>query len=238
MACQHILMKNFICFSAYALAHFFISLCFILPAAHAEISTSNITINTVINDEKTIHDINLTKATNLVLDSEEFSLQPVTTGLRKKKFFALVNVKFYFAELLAASPQKIIKTETDILTSLKAAGPVEMKLTLFRDVPNDQLINYFTEAFNANSIFEPSYSAAMKLFFEELKSIKQLNKNDVFSLIGLWKKDKTILVLQRPDKTIKTIEGDVQFLNQIYSVWFGEPADDKTKALKKDFLKN
>ncbi len=234
MACQHILMKNFFYFLICSIVSFCLSQFVSSPLAHAQETT----INTVLNDEKNSHDITLTKATNLTFDSEEFSLQPVTAGLRKKKFFALVNVKFYFAELLAAYPQKIIKTETDILNSLKAAGPVEMKLTLFRDVPNDQIINYFTEAFKANSIYESGYSSAMKLFFEELKNIKQLNKNDVFSLIGLWKKDKTILVLQRPDKTIKTIEGDSQFLDQIYSVWLGEPADDKIKALKKDFLKN
>ncbi len=234
MACQHILMKNFFYFLTCSLASFFLSQLVITPLTYAQ----GTTINTVVTDEKNIHDITLTKATNLFFESEEFSLQPVASALRKKKFFALVNIKFYFAELLAAHPQKIIKTEADILNSLKTAGPVEMKLTLFRDVPNDQIINYFTEAFKANSILEPNYSPAMKLFFEELKNIKQLNKNDVFSLIGLWKKDKTILILQRPDKAIKTIEGDLEFLSQIYAVWFGEPADDKVKALKKDFLKN
>ena len=209
------------------------SLLIALHSAHA-----NIVINTVLSEEKNTYDIIPTKATNLTYEAEEFTLMPAASGLRKRKVFALVNVKFYFAEFLAAQPQKLVKTETEILPSIKNSQPIEMKLTLIRDIPNNQIIDYFSEAFKANDITEANYSPAVKQFFEELKVIKQLNKNDVFSFIGLWKKDKTILILQFPDKTTKTIEGDLQFLNQIYSIWFGEPADDKLKALKKELLKN
>ena len=233
MACQHILMKKFFYFLT-PLFILLISLSVSFQSAHAQ----TVVINTVLNEEKNIHDITPTKATNLTYEAEEFTLLPAAAGLRKRKVFALVHVKFYFAELLAAQPQKLIKTETEILPSLKNSQPVEMKLTLIRDVPNNQIIDYFTEAFKANEITEANYSPAIKLFFEELKNLKQLNKNDVFSFIGLWKKDKTILILQFPDKKTKMIEGDLQFLNQIYSIWLGEPADDKLKALKKELLKN
>lgn len=201
-------------------------------------ASANITINSVFSEEKNVHDLVTTKATNLTFGDEDYTLLPAISGLRKKKVFALVHVKFYFAELLAAQPQKLIKTDSEILASLTAAQPLEMKLTLLRDVPNNQIIDYFTEALKANQITELNASPSIKLFFEELKNLKQLNKNDVFSFIGLWKKDKTILILQFPDKTTKMIEGDLQFLNQIYSIWLGEPADDKVKALKKEFFKN
>ena len=168
-----ILMKKFF----YFLALLFISLSASFQSAHA-----NIVINAVLTDEKNSHDITPTKATNLTYETEEFTLLPAASGLRKRKVFALVNVKFYFAELLAAQPQKLIKTETEILPSMKNSQPVEMKLTLIRDVPHHQIIDYFTEAFKANEITEANYSPAVKQFFEELKNLKQLNKNDIF----LW----------------------------------------------------
>lgn len=179
----------------------------------------------------------LTTSAQVEDGTSKIELKSVSHGIRKKKAFGLVTVRVYVAEFLAQTPAKLVKTEEGILNSLKDAGPVQLRLTMLRDLKGSDIYKAFTESLSANSIDTAKMSAPLQSVMDEIKAVEKFKENEVFTITSLWKDAKSTLVITKPDGTAKTISGDEDFAKQFLSIWFGEPVDDKLADLKRALLK-
>lgn len=179
----------------------------------------------------------LATSSNLTDGAASADLKAVSHGVRKKKAYGLITVSVYYAEFLAAKPEALIKADDQIVNSLKAAGPVQLRLTMLRDLTGKQISDSFKDALAANDIQEKNYSTELKSVFEEINSMKKFKEGETFSIASSWKDNQSTLFLQKPDNSIKKISGDAQFASQMFQIWFGKPVDDKLALLKKELLK-
>lgn len=200
---------------------------------NAQIATAQ-TLVTHIGDQK--YEANpLATGSELTVDGKSTALKAVSYGLRKKKVFGLVNVKVYSAELLVAKPQSLVKSDDQVLASLKAAGPIQLRLTMLRDLTGKQITDSFTEALKANGI--TTDSGEMKTVLNYIAKMQEFKAGQTFSIIGHVQSDKGYLYLQKPTGDIQAISGDAKLPEQMFSIWFGKPVDEKLADLKKELLK-
>ena len=169
--------------------------------------------------------------------NKKTDLKKVSHGIRKKKVFGLATVKVYVAEFFSAAPEKLIKTEDGILSSLKKSEAVELKLTMSRDLSGKKITDSFKEALEKNGLDLNSLSPELSSVLNELNQVAEFKKNDTVSLTSTWNDTKATLFIQKPDGKIKQITGDEKFVTDLFSIWFGTPADDKLADLKKALIK-
>lgn len=205
-----------------------------LVIAAFAISAQAQTLTTTVGDKK-YDTYGLASSAELKVDNTVTSLKPVSHGIRKKKVFALVPVKVYYAELLAAKPEAIVKSEDAALASLKAAGPVQLRLTMLRDLPAKKISDSFIDALKANDIAVDD--GDMKTVMGHISSMSEFKQGEIFSIVGSTSGDKGFLYLQKPTGEIITITGSAKLPEQMFSIWFGKPVDDKLADLKKELLK-
>jgi hypothetical protein len=165
-------------------------------------------------------------------------LKSVSHGLRKKKVFGLIPVKIYVTEFFSEHPEKLKKTNDEILTSLKLSQAVQLKLTLSRDLSGTQIADSFKEALAANKIDTEKTSKELKEVLSVINKIEKFKNTETFSISALWQKDNTAtLIIQKPDGSIQKVTGPDQFVTDLFSIWFGTPVDGKMEDLKKALLK-
>lgn len=162
-------------------------------------------------------------------------LKAVSHGIRRKKVFGLVSVDIYVAEFYALAPEKIQKTDDQILNSLPAAGPVQIKLTLLRDLSGSDISKSFKEALKENDVDLSNPVTGLSDLMTEVETIKSFKKGEVFSLSADW--SSNFIVVQKPDLTLKNISADGENLKKLFSIWLGKPVDEKMNDLKKSLLK-
>lgn len=198
------------------------------------ISAQAQTLTTTVGDKK-YDTYSLASGAELKIDSTLIALKPVSHGVRKKKLFALLPVKVYYAELLAAKPESILKTESEALGSLKAAGPVQLRLTMLRDLAASKISDSFIDALKANNISVDS--GDMKTVIDHISKMNEFKQGEIFSIVGHVVGDKGSLYLQKPTGEMITVSGSAQLPEQMFSIWFGHPVDDKLAELKKELLR-
>ncbi|MES2801179.1 MAG: chalcone isomerase family protein [Bdellovibrionota bacterium] len=192
------------------------------------------TLTTNVGDKK-YDTYSLASSADLKVDKDTMNLKPVSHGIRKKKLFALLPVKVYYAELLAAKPEALVKTDSEILTSLNAAGPVQLRLTMLRDLPAKKISDSFVDALKANEVTVDS--GDMKTVLGHISEMSEFKQGEIFSIVGQTKLDKGFLYLQKPNGEIITVSGSNKLVEQMFSIWLGKPVDDKLAELKKELLK-
>ena len=198
------------------------------------ISAQAQTLTTTVGDKK-YDTFGLASGAELKVDSTTTALKPVSHGLRKKKLFALLPVKVYYAELLAAKPESIVKTESEALASLKMAGPVQLRLTMLRDLAATKISDSFIDALKANDVAVDS--GDMKTVLGHISGMSEFKQGEIFSIVGNTVGDKGYLYLQKPTGEMITIVGSAKLPEQMFSIWLGKPVDDKLAELKKELLK-
>ena len=164
-------------------------------------------------------------------------LKLVSHGARQKKAFGLVTVKVYYAELLLAKPEAFSKEDGKIVNSLEQAGPIQLRLTMLRDIKGQQITDSFKDALAANDITADKYSAELKNVLQEIDNVIAFKTGEVFSIAAQFKGNSGVMMLQKPDGRVKKISGNSQFIKDMFQIWFGKPVDDKLALLKKDLLK-
>lgn len=182
-------------------------------------------------------DVKLNEKTTLNIKGNKTDLMPVSYGIRKKKVFGLATVKVYVLEFLSAQAGNLNRHEEKILSSLKTAGPIQLKLTLSRDLAGKKISDSFREALEHNGVDIKNPSKELNEVLTLVEGIKEFTKGETFSLIFSWKDSTATLYAQLPDQTIKTVSGPEQFASDLLSIWFGKPVDDKLADLKKSLLK-
>lgn len=203
-----------------------------ITALSLNLSAQSLTTN--VGDKK-YDSYSLANSADLKVEKDSYSLKAVSHGIRKKKVFALLPVKVYYAEFLAAKPEALIKTDSEMLGSLKAAGPVQLRLTMLRDLPANKISDSFIDALKANNVAIDS--GDMKTVLGHIAGMNEFKKGEIFSIVGQTKDDKGSLFLQKPNGEIITIQGSASLVEQMFSIWFGKPVDDKLVELKKELLK-
>jgi hypothetical protein len=170
-------------------------------------------------------------------DKTETQMLAVSHGLRKKAVFGLVPVSVYVMQVLAAKPEKLVKTEDAFLGSIKDAGPVQLHLTFLRDLPGEKISASFKDGLEANKVDIKKLSPELTQVLNEISAITEFKNGDAFSITFTWAGDKATAYLIDATLKIKTITGDKVFADQLLSIWFGKPADSKLENLKKELIK-
>lgn len=170
-------------------------------------------------------------------DKTETQMLAVSHGLRKKAVFGLVAVNVYVMQILAARPEKLVKTEDGFLASIKDAGPVQLHLTFLRDLPGEKISSSFKDGLEANKIDVKNLSPELTQVLGEISAITEFKDGESFSITFTWAGDKATAYLTDATLKIKTVTGDKVFADQLLSIWFGKPADGKLENLKKDLIK-
>ncbi|MFZ3229546.1 MAG: chalcone isomerase family protein [Pseudobdellovibrio sp.] len=192
-------------------------------------------METVASTEK-FEDAIILKSRSLIAGSQTTELKAVSIGLRKKAVFGLVPVRVYVAQLLAANPEKLIKTEDGIKSSLKTAGPVQLRLTFLRDLPGPKISESFKEGLEANGIKSKNLTAELTQVMNEISAINEFKKGDSFSITGTWTATSSTILLESTTE-IKVITGSIDLADHIFSIWFGKAADGKLEDLKRALIK-
>jgi len=192
--------------------------------------------------ENKVEDFKLAATSQYDDGQNKADLKAFSTGTRFKKVFGLVTVKVYHAEFLAAKPENLKKEDDQTMDSLKAAGPIQLRLIMLRDLKGKQISDSFKDALLAHDITEEKYATELKDIFKEIGEIKEFKKGEVFSLAAQWNDKKATLLIQKPDNKVIKFTGDELFANQLFQIWFGKTQDNKKVDpklvdLKKELLK-
>lgn len=191
----------------------------------------------VNNDTRVFEDATLVKSVVLLADDKtETTLPLVSHGLRSKAIFGLVPVRVYVLQLLAAHPDKLVRTETGMLGSLQEAGPVQLRLTFLRNLPGDTISDSFKEGLEVNHLDPKKLSPELEQVLKAISEISKFKKGETFALTFAWNADKATLYMTDATQT-KTVTGNAEFAEQLLSIWFGKTGDGKLEQLKKDLIK-
>ncbi len=193
---------------------------------------SAITIKAEPTTEK-FEDVTLLKSSSV--DSTVLTI--VSHGMRKKAVFGLVPVRVYVLQLLAAHPEKLIKSEDGILASLETAGPVQLHLTFSRDLPGSKIADAFKEGLEVNKVNVKKLSLEMEQVLKEISAMQEFKKGESFSVTTIWNGPQATIHLEDPKGIIKSITGPKEFAEQFLSIWFGKASDGKLNDLKKELIK-
>lgn len=187
---------------------------------------------------KVFENAKLVKSVTLIGDDKSESLMShVSHGLRKKAVFGLVPVNVYVIQVLAAKPEKLVKTEEGFLASLKEAGPVQLHITFLRDLPGEKISESFKDGLKANKLDVSKLPASTESVLKEVSAITEFKEGEAFSLTFNWTGEQATVYMTDATLKIKTVSGPKEFADQLLSIWFGYTADSKLEDLKKTLIK-
>ncbi|MBC7419572.1 MAG: chalcone isomerase family protein [Bdellovibrio sp.] len=203
----------------------------------APVTTWAATLKTEAGTEK-FENVTLLKSTTLDQNEKDKSVMTlVSHGMRKKAVFGLVPVRVYVLQFLAAHPEKLVKTESGVLASLKAAGPIQLRLTFTRDLPGSKIADAFKDGLEANKVNVKKLSLELEQVLREIQTMEEFKKGESFSVTASWKDSQATIYLEDPKGTLKSITGPQEFAEQFLSIWFGHPSDNLLGTLKKELVK-
>lgn len=198
-------------------------------------TTSFAALLTVEGTSKKVEELNLSATATVKVEGEDMKLTSVGAGLRTKKV-VFVKVKVYVGQLYVASPEIFKKYEAEALGSLKDQRAVAIQLHFLRDVDAENVQKSFSEALKANGVDVTQSST--KQFLEAVAKGGEANKAKSLSILGLRFKDgrEGIFYESTNGKTYE-IKGDAGFIERIFSIWLGKPADEGVADLRREILK-
>lgn len=170
-------------------------------------------------------------------DKTETQMAAVSHALRKKAIFGLVPVNIYVLQLLAAKPDKLVKTEEDFLASLKEAGPIQLHFTFLRNLSGKRVTDSFKEGLVANKIDIKKLPAELAQVLKEISAISEIKNKENLSITISWSKNEATVYLADASDKVISIVGSKDFAEQLLSIWFGKMADSKLEVLKKNLIK-
>lgn len=167
------------------------------------------------------------------VENEAMNLTPVGAGLRAKKV-VFVNVKVYVGQLLVSTPESF--TKDDPMGSLKSQKTVAIQMHFLRDVDADNVQKSFKEALKANGVSVDD--AAVKQFLDSVAKGGEAKEGKALTVLGSKLADGSEVVLyETTSGNVSEIKGPAGFIEKIFAIWLGKPADDGVAQLKKSILK-
>jgi hypothetical protein len=162
-------------------------------------------------------------------------LQLVGAGLRNKKVM-MINVRVYVAELFVGDLAKFKKNPGEALKSVSEAQPAMIQLHFLRDVDAEKVQSSFKEALEANKV--DLKKPEVQKFLEAVKTGGEAKKGKFLIVLGTKKADGTeVITYEDSNFKATTISGGAGFIQDIFSIWLGQPSDDGVAKLKADILK-
>lgn len=179
--------------------------------------------------------VSLAPKATVSIENETVALSSIGAGLRNKKV-VFVNVKVYVGQLYVASPESFKKNDAEALASLKNQKAVAIQLHFLRDVDGENVQKSFKEALNANKV--DTSTPAVKSFLEIVTKGGETKEGKALTIVGAQLKDgKEAIYYETTSGALSEINGDAGFIESIFSIWLGKPADDGVAQLKKSLLK-
>ncbi|MES3037310.1 MAG: chalcone isomerase family protein [Bdellovibrionota bacterium] len=161
------------------------------------------------------------------------ALTKVSEGVRIKKI-AFIKVKVYRAELFT-SGGTWKKGEDNLLEKIDGNLPIVLRLNLLRDIGGAKIEDSFRDALKANDV--DLNSTGIKELMAAVKSTKEIKENETASFVGFKKATgEEVVILVGPDGKETETQGSPGFIKNLFSIWFGKPADDQLAQTKKDLL--
>ncbi|MGZ3742977.1 MAG: chalcone isomerase family protein [Pseudobdellovibrionaceae bacterium] len=162
-------------------------------------------------------------------------LHLVGAGLRNKKVLML-NVRVYVGEFFVADPAKFKKTPSEALKSLPEAAPAMIRLHFLREVDAEKVQASFKEALEANKI--DLKKPEVQKFLEAVRTGGEAKKGKSLSVLGVKKSDGSeAITYESSNSKAITVSGGPGFIQDIFSIWLGQPSDEGVEKLKAEILK-
>lgn len=178
--------------------------------------------------------VTLSSSATTNVDGEDVKLTEVGAGLRAKKV-VFVNVKVYIGELFVSDVVKFNKVEA--LTSVKDQKAIAIQLHFLRAVDAANVQKSFKEALAANSVNLEDNS--IKQFLDAVSKGGEAQEGKSLTILGSRMKDGSEKIsYETTSGTVTEIKGSAGFIQNVFAIWLGKPADDGVAELKKSILKN
>lgn len=179
--------------------------------------------------------VSLSSGSSSSVEGETVKLSQIGAGLRSKKV-AFMNFKVYVGELFASSPEKFKKSDSEALASLKEQKAVAVQLHFLRTVGGEDVQKSFKEALKVNGVNLDDSS--VKQFLDSVTQGGEAKDGKTLTILGSKLKDGSEEVIyETTSGNVSSIKGSAGFVEKIFSIWLGKPADDGVAALKASILK-
>ncbi|KHD87053.1 MAG: hypothetical protein OM95_16465 [Bdellovibrio sp. ArHS] len=179
--------------------------------------------------------VTLAPSASVQVEGESVTLTSIGAGLRAKKV-VFVNVKVYVGQLYVSSPATFKKSDSEALTSLKEQKAVAIQLHFLRDVDAENVQKSFKEALTANKI--NTQEASIQQFLDTVAKGGEAKEGKALSIVGSHLKDGSeSIIYETTAGNVTEVKGPAGFIEKIFSIWLGKPADDGVAQLKKSILK-
>lgn len=166
---------------------------------------------------------------------EGHRLQLVGAGLRSKKVL-MIQVRAYVAEFFVADLGKFKKNPAEALVSVSEASPAMMRLHFLRDVDAGKVQTSFKEALEVNKV--DFKKPEIQKFLEAVRTGGEAKKGKALSIWGVKKSDGSeVITYEDVNAKGTAIVGGPGFIQDIFSIWLGQPSDGGVEKLKADILK-
>lgn len=161
------------------------------------------------------------------------ALELVGKGIRTKSVL-FISVNVYEAQFLVSDKpafMSALKSGTP-MAALAKADKAELQLKFLRNVSASKIETSFREALEANKISPKSPN--MKAFLKVIEDSPKFDEGKTVVLTGNIK-EGTMLYTDPAGKTTTMKVGTADVLN-LFSIWFGTPADGGLEKLKNALL--
>jgi hypothetical protein len=204
-----------------------------LIAVLSSLSANAALLKTEAGTQK-LETVTLSPSATTNVDGEEVKMTEVGAGLRAKKV-VFVNVKVYIGELYVADLAKFKKA--DALASLKDQKAVAIQLHFLRGVDAENVQKSFKEALTKNSVSLDD--ASLKQFLDAVSKGGEAQEGKALTILGSRLKDGSEKIsYETTAGTVSEIKGTAGFIEKVFAIWLGKPADDGVAELKKSLLKD
>ena len=153
-------------------------------------------------------------------------------GLRAKKV-VFVNVKVYVGEFFVADKASFKKDQA--LTSVAQQPAAAIRLHFLRDVDSANIEKSFIEALSANKV--DAKDAAIAEFLAAVRGGGEAKENSSMTIAAQKVGADEFIHYESPSGKLSSIKGSAGFIQKIFSIWFGQPADSGIADLQSSILK-
>ena len=165
---------------------------------------------------------------------QEIKLGILGKGIREKEIFLFISVNVYVAQMFSSSPFAFIRSRSFALSSLKSMKAVAMSMTFLRDVELDRVLDSWETSLEANNV--DITKPEIKFFLDSVKNGGKARKGKSFVLIGERLGNGTEAITYQSSEKSYTIFGAEDFIQSIFSVWFGKNLDSDLDKLRTQIL--
>ncbi|MFM6927756.1 MAG: chalcone isomerase family protein, partial [Bdellovibrio sp.] len=122
------------------------------------------------------------------------------------------------------------------IASLKDQKAVAIQLHFLRSVDSENVQKSFKEALKANDVNLDEVS--IKQFLDAVVKGGESKEGKSLTIVGAKLKDASEQIsYETTAGTMTEIKGPAGFVEKVFSIWLGKPADDGVAHLKKSILK-